>query len=137
MECIKASELTRDVWEEFFYHQLPANLTEEDIHAYGYFIKEDVMHAFFMLVPVKDNGVQLKHLYMKEKLAPMYILAIIEVCIQLVKTKQLKYMFIYSEQDALNQLLKQLHFEPVTSPPDNQQKPGKWWGIVVDNAEVY
>ncbi|MFB1051522.1 hypothetical protein [Paraliobacillus sp. JSM ZJ581] len=134
MECIEASAFKRAEWETFFQDQFPENVTEEAIRTYGHFIKEDRLQAFFMLVPLKEDSVQLKHLYMKEKLASMYIVAMIEICIQLVKTKQLKYMYIYSEQEPLNQLVQQLQFEHVLLTPDKQQSPGKWWVVNVEHA---
>ncbi|WP_182200758.1 hypothetical protein [Paraliobacillus salinarum] len=137
MECIEASKLKREDCEAFFQGEFPVTITEKEINQYGYFIKEDRLQAFLMLVPLTEDSVQLKHLYMKEKLAPMYILAMIEICIQLVKKMELKHMYIYSEQDALNQLAQQLQFEQVLASPDNQQRPGKWWCISVDYAKSY
>ncbi len=137
MEYIKADQVEPSIQQAFFQQKLPNNISQEDINAYGYFIKEETIQAFFMLVPLESDGVQLKHLYIKEKLAPVYILAIIEICIQLVKKNQLQHIYIYSEQDVLDQLVQQLQFELCTVSPSNQQSQGKWWCLTVDKAATY
>ncbi|WP_079710580.1 hypothetical protein [Paraliobacillus ryukyuensis] len=137
MDCLKASDLPVENWLGFFNHQYPANVTEDLIQAYGYFIKSDKLQAFFVLLPIGERSVQLKHLYIKDKLAPVYVLAIIEICIQLVKKKHFDHLYVYSEQDTLNQLVQQLQFEISEESFTYQQSNGTWWSLAVNNNKVY
>lgn len=137
MDCLKASDLPVENWLGFFNHQYPANVTEDLIQAYGYFIKSDKLQAFFVLLPIGERSVQLKHLYIKDKLAPVYVLAIIEICIQLVKKKHFDHLYVYSEQATLNQLVQQLQFEISEESFTYQQSNGTWWSLAVNNNKVY
>lgn len=134
MEYIEASNLAVEEWRSFFKASTPSNLTESEINAYGYFVKDTDLVAFFMLVPIEATAVQLKHLYMCDQLASIDILVMIEICIEAVKEKHWHQIYVFSEQETLDKLVAYLQFAPVASPFQSVVRSGTWWKLEVINT---
>lgn len=133
MECLSTCQADHTIVKAFFQDEWPYDLSEEAVWEHGYLVSEDeATYAFFMLQPVEENVFWLKNFYIKQAMAPTYVLALIEVCIKVARDKGAKRVYVHSQQAAMNELVEQLSFRLVETPTFNQGLTGEWWMLPVD-----
>ncbi|WP_117168407.1 hypothetical protein [Paraliobacillus sediminis] len=133
MECLSTRTADHAIVDDFFQDQWPDGLNEQAIWEYGYLVKhEKVAYAFFMLQPVEENALWLNNFYIKQVLAPSYVLGLIEICMEVARKKEASKLYVHSQQKAIRDLVEQLGFELIDQPTFQKESIGEWWMIRVD-----
>ncbi|WP_112182208.1 hypothetical protein [Paraliobacillus zengyii] len=134
MECLSTRVADHAVVDDFFQDKWPDGLNEQEIWESGYLVKnedEQVAYAFFMLQPVEENAFWLKNFYIKQVLAPSYVLGLIEVCIEVARKKEASKLYVHSQQKTIRDLVEQLGFELIDEPAFQRESTGEWWMLPV------